>query len=323
VGFQKHEKINPDIIGSSIQSGMLGLAVRLIKKVSGIDFGKMPQDSRTVNLCSVGARKWLKFGVLTITSIAICLVNNIQRVDGACQAPLSFVCRRVPFFPSERAFTSKSLKNAGTPAVKIVARNAKDGRRKPALHFASLPESATVLEESESSFWRQKSNTPKSVQILQTIESLTKMDHPIPRGGRLYQYVMHSKKLQIDNVGEVSSFLLRLFDEDREMANEVLCLYPRILRRSVETQLQPTLSLLEQLYGAQTMHTVRICYRNVLCLCGRIFLRVELRAFTASVPDSFFVPNASDHYLGSPTQSRSAPVERHGILSNSRGGQQQ
>ena len=93
--------------------------------------------------------------------------------------------------------------------------------------------------------------------ILQTIEQLASMKEPIPRGERLYQYVMHAKnRLHLENLRRVLQFLNDIFSKNSEAIQDVLSLHPRILRRSVENQLKPTVKFLRDLYGDEMMIAV-------------------------------------------------------------------
>lgn len=104
--------------------------------------------------------------------------------------------------------------------------------------------------------------------ILRIVEELGHLRGPLsprrriedPGGGqytsRLYQYIMRAR-LQVDNVQQVLQFLNTLFPTNPETISEILTVHPRILRRSVEYQLQPVVKFLRNLYGEQLFCEVK------------------------------------------------------------------
>jgi len=121
------------------------------------------------------------------------------------------------------------------------------------------------LTDSQASLTREVISSPsKSVNLLNMIKLTAKLEDAIPRGCRLYQYVMRAKSLDIENARQVCEFIVELFQGETDSICNLLSSHPRILRRSVTNQLIPTVEFLEELYGKRTMHMVR---HNYFTMC--------------------------------------------------------
>jgi hypothetical protein len=121
----------------------------------------------------------------------------------------------------------------------------------------------------------RKTNTTGKKAILRVVEELGHLRGPLSprrsrmgspgdvvgsnRTSRLYQYIMRAR-LHEDNVKQVLQFLNTLFPTNPSTISEILTFHPRILRRSVEYQLQPVVKFLRNLYGEQLFHEVTLVF---------------------------------------------------------------
>ena len=93
--------------------------------------------------------------------------------------------------------------------------------------------------------------------IFQTIQESIPLQEPIRRSAsRLYQYIMHAQ-LQLEDVKQVITFLNATFVSNPDTLEYLITQHPRILRRSVESQLQPVVNFLRDLYGEEMFLEVR------------------------------------------------------------------
>jgi hypothetical protein len=116
----------------------------------------------------------------------------------------------------------------------------------------------------------RKTHTTGKKAILRVVEELGHLRGPLSprrsrigspgdagsnRTSRLYQYIMRAR-LHEENVKQVLQFLNTLFPTNPSTISEILTFHPRILRRSVEYQLQPVVKFLRNLYGEPLFHEV-------------------------------------------------------------------
>jgi hypothetical protein len=127
--------------------------------------------------------------------------------------------------------------------------------RKQVIQYSGGPVADDNIDFNASSSSISSITTAKKI-IIRTVEEFGHLRGPLsPRrsarnGGtsRLYQYIMRAR-IQVENVKHVLQFLNDLFPDNPSTISEILTLHPRILRRSVEHQLQPVVKFLHTLYG--------------------------------------------------------------------------